>query len=136
MDPFSDSVRLTDYRDSSTRRKRDRDHRDSLEMMSDSELTNMRGKGSAENVTVFSDTCDDNLPSSRHRLAASRRLIDSLQKRRSNKETTPLLDDRNGRVPEKERSIVKMDSYEAQVLAPPPSSKKRSSTKWERLKQW
>ncbi len=135
----SDSVQLLDYKRSDRRRRRrargDRGQGDSLELVSDSELSKRaRERERLEDTTVFSDTCDENLPSSRARLAASRRHQQSLGL--SYKETTPLLDDKNGKEAEAQAEtsmVVKMNEYEK---AAPPPSKKRDSSKWLRLKQW
>ncbi len=133
----SDSVRLVDYKRSDRRPRRrrrgDRGQGDSLELVSDSELSRREGGRLEDTTTVFSDTCDENLPSSRAKLAASRRHHQSLGFSH-NKESTPLLEDKNGKAMEADTSmVVKMDEYE---IAAPPPIKKRNSNKWLRLRQW
>ena len=146
MDPESDSVRLVDYRDGrpSPRKRRSGAARrtgDSLEMVSDSEL-DKNHNGMFEDTTVFSDTCDENLPSVRAHLAASRQYRESKlapPSSRSYKETTPLLDD--GSILKKEvdpessgglkEGSMNNDGYEKLD-----GSGNRKKSKWDVVKKW
>lgn len=107
-------------------------------MMSDSELEK-NSRRMFENTTVFSD-CDENLPSVRAHLAASRQYRESklTPSSRSYKETTPLLDDDSlkrevdGELPRGfKESTQKTDGYE--TLG---GSVKRKKNKWDIAKKW
>lgn len=148
MDPESDSVRLVDYKDGrpSPRKRRSEERngtrraRGSLEMVSDSEL-DKSNSGMFEDTTVFSDTCDENLPSVRHHMAASRQYHESKvapPPSRTYKETTPLLDDSSIRKeadPESsgglKESSMNTDGYEKLG-----GSGKRKKSKWDVVKLW
>ncbi len=130
----SDSVQLGSKKRRRVRARGDHDGGDSLELLSDSELTTNNRKMRLEDTTVFSDACDD-LPSSRARLAASRRYMESQRSTKNHKETTPLLDDMNDRgTLKQETSFVQMEGQN--IVLSPPSNKTKNSSQWPRLKKW
>ncbi len=139
---MDESVQLIGYRHTAGSKRRRRARGDcngedgpQMELVSDSELTNNKGTR-YEGNTVFSDTCEE-LPSSRARLAASRRLLES-QRSMSNKETTPLLNNNNGNSPEHEieTSFAQMNAGHGGVVLSAPSSQMKSSGKWPQVKKW
>ena len=138
MDPHAqgDGVQLLDYK--ARRRGRGKNYRgDSLEMLSDSELAKKERPRSGwlgEDTTVFSDTYDENLPSVRAHIAASRRHQESLQtSQKVNKETTPLLNDTSEKKGVEAMStnltenLSKMEAHDRVADS-------RKSRRWERVK--
>ena len=105
-------------------------------MLSDSELAKKERSTSGwlgEDTTVFSDSYDENLPSVRAHLAASRRHQESLQiSQKVNKETTPLLNDLSEKGAEAmggsiAENLSKMEAHD-RVAA------NRKLQKWKKLK--
>lgn len=128
MEPESDSVRLVDYNFPNKRSSRKRPS----QAVSDSELDRENGK--MFETTLCSDSCDENLPSVRAHLAASRQYKESQLSRRQHKESTPLLDDsvrKPGPAGAYKETLNKTSAYENSD-----KRDKREKSKWMLIKYW